>query len=83
MVVHSCWTIRGVDNPQVGKTTMNRPYHILMGLPSEMEGVSYYTSIDRLSCKQLTPHHAHIFFITGSVRYLNKTFAVPKDHYAF
>jgi len=22
--VHPCWMIRGVDNPQVGKTTMNR-----------------------------------------------------------
>ena len=22
-VVHPCWTIRGVDNPQVGKTTIH------------------------------------------------------------
>jgi hypothetical protein len=26
-VDHPCWTIRGVDNPQVGKTTMNRKYY--------------------------------------------------------
>jgi len=25
---HTCWTIRGVDNPQVGKTTIHREYDL-------------------------------------------------------
>ena len=30
-MVHPCWTIRGVDNPQVGKTTMNHSLHCFLG----------------------------------------------------
>ena len=38
-VVHPCWMIRGVDNPQVGKTTMNgKFYKMLNGLRVHLMG---------------------------------------------